>query len=86
MDVSTHSVYEIRVGGDLDPSWSDRLSGMKIRQAEAGPPVVTLLTGELPDQSALQGIMNTLFELHLPILSTECISRGEESLVKGRTR
>ena len=52
---------------------------------EAGPPVVTLLTGELPDQSALQGIMNTLFELHLPILSTECIS-GVGMSSRGRLR
>jgi hypothetical protein len=77
MDASTHPVYEIRVGGALDPAWSDRLNGMEIRQAEPGPPVVTVLRGELPDQSALQGIMNTLFELHLPILSAECVT-GEE--------
>ena len=78
MDGSTHPVYQIRIGGELDPGWSDRLRGMEIRQVEIGPPSVTLLTGELPDQSALQGIMNTLFELHLPILSTECILGGEE--------
>ena len=78
MDDSTHPMYEIRVGGDLDPSWSDHLRGMEIRRVEAGPPVVTLLSGELPDQSALQGVINTLFELHLPILSTVCVS-GKES-------
>jgi hypothetical protein len=72
MDGSTSPVYRIRVGGALDPSWSDRMRGMEIRQVEVGPPVVTQLTGELPDQSALYGILNTLFELHLPILSTEC--------------
>jgi hypothetical protein len=48
------------------------MRGMEIRQIEAGPPVVTQLTGTLPDQSALHGVLNTLFELHLPILSTEC--------------
>ena len=84
MDRSTYPVYEIRVGGVLDPSWSDRLRGMEIRQVESGPPAVTLLTGRLPDQSALQGIMNTLFELHLPILSTECISGGGDDVQSTR--
>jgi hypothetical protein len=77
MDNPRSLVYEIRVQGDLDPSWSDRMRGMKIEQVEPGPPPVTLLTGELPDQSALHGILNTLLDLHLPILSTECVSCGK---------
>ena len=71
MDQSKSHLYEIRVAGSLDPSWSDRLNGMRIECVEAGPPVVTRLTGELQDQSALHGVLNTLMSLHLPILSTE---------------
>jgi hypothetical protein len=37
---------------------------------EAGPLVTTLL-GELSDQAALAGVLNTLYELHLPVLSVQ---------------
>ena len=30
--------------------------------------LVTILEGELADQAALAGVINTLYELHLPIL------------------
>ena len=42
---------------------------------EAGPPVTTLL-GELPDQAALAGVLNTLYEMHLPVLLVERVSVG----------
>jgi hypothetical protein len=32
---------------------------------------VTLLVGPLIDQAALSGVLNTLYELHLPLLSVE---------------
>jgi hypothetical protein len=32
---------------------------------------VTLLVGHLIDQAALSGVFNTLYELHLPLLSVE---------------
>jgi hypothetical protein len=35
--------------------------------AQADPPVTTL-EGELTDQAALAGVLNTLYELHLPVL------------------
>ncbi len=41
--------YVLRVQGHLDPSWSDRLGGLRIEPQEAG---TTLLSGSLPDQAA----------------------------------
>lgn len=38
--------------------------------AAAGFPVTTLL-GELADQAALSGVLNTLYELHLPVLAVK---------------
>jgi hypothetical protein len=66
--------YRIQVQGPVAPSWSDRLQGMDIRQStsDAGF-VVSTLTGELPDQTALAGVLNTLHELHLSVLSVECL-------------
>jgi hypothetical protein len=36
--------------------------------------LVTTLEGELRDQAALAGVMNTLYELHLLVLSVLCQS------------
>jgi hypothetical protein len=70
------SVYRIRVDGRLNPRWSARLGGMTITIREApGQPTITELTGSLPDQAALLGVLNQLY-LHLvPLLSVECLSR-----------
>jgi len=69
------AAYQIKVQGRVDPGWSDRLAGMTIRltKEEARPPVTTL-EGELLDQAALAGVLNTLYELHLPVLSVLCLS------------
>ncbi len=71
------AVYRLRVQGRLDPSWSDRLAGMAIEAGVPGSPPVTTLCGELIDQSALHGVLNALLDLHLPILSVECLTGPE---------
>jgi hypothetical protein len=69
------ATYQIRVQGRVDPDWSDRLAGMTIcLTAEKASPPVTTLQGELGDQAALAGVLNTLYELHLPVLSVLCMS------------
>jgi hypothetical protein len=69
------ATYQIMVQGRVDPNWSDLMSGMAIclTISETNPPVTTL-QGELSDQTALHGVLNSLYELHLPILSVHCIS------------
>jgi hypothetical protein len=37
---------------------------------------VTTLVGKLRDQAQLSGVLNTLYELHLPILLVECLRAG----------
>jgi hypothetical protein len=67
--------YQIRVQGRIAPDWSDRLAGMTIRlTANDTCPPVTTLQGKLGDQAALAGVLNTLYELHLPVLSVLCLS------------
>ena len=60
--------YALRVQGHLDPSWSDRLGGLRIEQQEAG---TTLLSGPLPDQAALHGLLLQIVRLGLVLLSLE---------------
>jgi hypothetical protein len=41
-----------------------------------GDNAVTTLVGELRDQAALAGVLNTLYEWHLPVLSLQRLSVG----------
>ncbi len=70
--IYTPATYRIQVQGILDESWADRLGGMTITTATQadGAPVSTLMD-RLPDQAALLGVLNTLYDLHLPLLSVE---------------
>ena len=43
--------------------------------ASAIPPLTTL-TGNLQDQASLAGVLRTLYEMHLPVLSVECLNAG----------
>jgi hypothetical protein len=66
--------YRILVQGRVASNWSDRLQGMEISQAASDDGIiVSTLTGELPDQTALVGVLNTIHELHLSVLSVECL-------------
>ncbi len=69
------AIYRIRVRGRLDASWSDRIGGMQVTETR-GPDgqVETILVGRLPDQAALAGILQSLYELHLPVVTAECVS------------
>jgi hypothetical protein len=66
--------YRIRVEGSLDPSWSGRLGGLTITSTgKFGSRTTTVLEGELPDQGALLGLLNTLYEMHLVLENVETI-------------
>ncbi len=72
MQASSGSNYRILVEGIVDPAWCDALGGLRITVLrDPGQPSVTLLTGRLVDQSALQGVLDTLFMLQLRLLSIE---------------
>ncbi len=60
--------YALRIQGHLAPSWKDRFGGLRIEQQEAG---TTLLSGSLPDQAALHGVLLQITRLGLTLLSLE---------------
>jgi hypothetical protein len=61
-------VYEIRVKGILDDSWSEWLGGLDVRPLDSGE---TALIGPIRDQSALHGLLNKIRDLGLPLLCVE---------------
>ena len=72
------AIYKIRIRGRLDGTWSDRLGGMQITKTSGtdGQPE-SILVGRVVDQAMLAGILNSLYEMHLPVLSTECVNSGD---------
>jgi len=71
------AIYRIRVRGHLDAKWSERLEGMNITEVRhSEKDDETILVGRLADQAALAGVMNTLYEQHLPVLSVDCLEEG----------
>ena len=60
--------YAIRVKGHLGRTFQDRFGGLCIEQQETG---TTLLSGTLPDQAALHGVLLQIVRLGLVLLSLE---------------
>ncbi|MCA9910401.1 MAG: hypothetical protein KC519_17205 [Anaerolineae bacterium] len=61
--------YEIKIRGHLDPGWSDWFAGLTITHIESNQ---TLLSGSLPDQSALHGLLERIRDLNLTLISLTC--------------
>ncbi|MEO6888436.1 MAG: hypothetical protein ABI324_05505 [Ktedonobacteraceae bacterium] len=68
--------YAIRVKGHLDSSWQDRFGALCIEQQETG---TTLLSGTLPDQAALHGVLLQIVRLGLVLLSLETSEAPNET-------
>jgi hypothetical protein len=58
--------YEIKIGGHLDPHWSERFAGLQLTHLEGNE---TLLSGSLPDQAALHGLLELIRDLNLRLIS-----------------
>ncbi len=60
---------EIHIKGKLDPNWSDWFEDMKVLEEPAGD---TLLCGDLPDKSAVYGVISRLGSLGITLISVTC--------------
>jgi len=67
--------YRIEVQGNLDMGWSGRLAEMRIENSKRGGEVeATILSGSVRDQAELIGVLNSLYDLHMPLLSVEIVN------------
>jgi hypothetical protein len=65
--------YEVKIKGQLDPRWSEWFADLKLTHLEGD---ITLLSGSLPDQAAIYGLLERIRDLNLTLLSVE---RGDPS-------
>jgi hypothetical protein len=58
--------YQIRLKGHLSPQWSDWFGGLSMTLEDNGE---TLLTGSVPDQAALHGLLKKVRDIGIPLIS-----------------
>ncbi len=61
---------EIRVRAQLDPHWTEWFDGLTLTPCEQKN--LTTLSGHMPDQAALYGVLWRLRNLRIPLLSVWC--------------
>lgn len=75
LDFGGPARYRIVIQGALEDSWSERLAGLAIRAIDRGDRVAhTVLEGPIRDQAELNGVVETLYGLHLPIVKVEQVT------------
>jgi len=70
------ATYRIVVQGMVSESWRRRLDGLDV--TTSSPDIgesLTTLRGQIRDQAALHGLLDTLYALHLPILEVTRVDR-----------
>ena len=79
IDFAGPATYRIVVQGTLGMDWSDRLAGLAISTTiHPGEAPHTTLEGRIQDQAQLNGVLETLYGLHLPILRLKKLSERSE--------
>ena len=68
------AVYRIRIQGAFDETWLQALNpDWTIQFNDGSAQVTTTITGVICDQAALMGLLSSLYDVGLPLLSIECL-------------
>ncbi|MBN1120781.1 MAG: hypothetical protein JXJ17_06855 [Anaerolineae bacterium] len=68
--------YEIKIRGHLDQYWSDSFADLELTHLDDN---ITLLSGLLPDQAALHGLLERIRDFNLPLISVTCGNSDKEN-------
>jgi len=69
------AIYRIRVVGRLGPEWSDLFEGMTLSyEPMEGFGIITEIEASLPDQAALMGVLEQLYDRLIPVVSVTCLA------------
>jgi hypothetical protein len=82
LGMSSPAIYRIRVRGKLDGVLAKRLDGLNLSEESSpgdGEKPISVLVGRLVDQAALSGLLVSLYELHLPLITVDCLDVEAEN-------
>lgn len=65
--------YRIKIKGKIDKNLEYKLGSMSVVDVDEEKNI-TSLVGMMKDQAELAGVLNTLYELHYPILSVKVLN------------
>ncbi len=65
----TPILYEIRVRGAFDQTWSDLAENVTFEAVQEHSQVATVIRAVVQDQAALAGLLDALFSLNAVVLS-----------------
>ena len=77
-EFSAPGYYRIVVQGRLRANWSERIGAMQVLSPQQDSEL-TVLEGHVYDQAELSGILNTIYELHLPLISVQHLGDKQPS-------
>ncbi len=68
------AMYKIKVQGELKESWSEKLQGLQINiERSRNKKPISVLIGQINDQSALSGVLNALYDFNMTIISVRML-------------
>ena len=69
--------YEIRLAGHLDARWTAWFDGLTVAYESDG---MTVISGHVPDQAALHGLLQRVRDLGLPLVSVKRVDDDQPDL------
>ena len=76
-DPTQTMVYQIRIKGHLGHQWKDWFGDLSISLEGNGD---TLITGPVPDQAALHGLLKKVRDLGVPLVSVFRVKPGQANV------
>jgi hypothetical protein len=70
---NTPTLYEVRVRGAFDQTWSDLAENATLQTVQEGSEVVTVIRAMMRDQAELAGLLDSLFSLNATVLSVTVV-------------
>jgi hypothetical protein len=71
--------YEIRLTGRLDAHWATWFDGLNVSYETAG---TTVISGPIPDQAALHGLLQRVRDLGLALVSVTRVEAEEPDMTR----
>lgn len=73
------AIYKIVVQGKIDDKLSESILDLQVNvEKGAGQKYFSTLIGKINDQAALSGILNTMYNMHITVISVNMLSEIED--------